>query len=504
MISAGQVPSSSAAPAKSSELVLENPSQKPNAPATLAEVLAPVAGMDSCMMDRGDVPGGEKSPGGEQWHSMKDYSVAGLTSYSMLTAVLMGLPHDEESANIITDELPKWHVLYEPNNDLVRNDGSVVFSPLAPRVSFNRVCHEDTAWTVADSSFSFNMGSLKNRGSIQFDDAATNGFTDIFGEIEHEEQAALFKAMAPLNMENWSNRMVHYLGAFSDSLAGPTFGKVDVEVTDNGKTKKVKREVVHCGMAGAFRSDDEKMKKYLEIVRQRLVAPDALNMKMYDSTNGILMLLKAFAPTRKDEDKVEISESIVLGAIKLMSAEPQQAEFGRVLRAGLELNKTMDLFPKYEDEIKKIVIDKIKSMQRAAMAGNRKVAEELMLLKEMSERQGSTVGVLMYILKSEDKNDLPLKQQILKVSKDVDAQLGRLNDVLTKEEGGNGNPINEALMTRDQAEFLQVILELYQKMRASVLPTSKLQVQPPKGGSVTPKNDNPPPSSPGGAAFPRD
>lgn len=445
MKSAGQTPNplSSATvpnPLGSAPAQLPAAPQQPAAPQSVAPVLPPVDWTGSCVYDRGNDNG------------MKSYSVAGLNSYALLAAVLMGAGNDEASKEAIA-ELPKWHVLYEPTTDVMDANGSVRASAYAPRITFDRVCHEDTGWTAPDGAKEFHFGSLGNRGPIEFDSAASNRFTDLV-DIEHEEQAQLFSAVKGMGLENWSNRMVHYFGAFGDSIVGST--KVVTAPHWYGDDVDI-----HQGMAFAFRKPG--MEAYMAAVKQKLAAAD-------QSQDGVLNLIGAFAP-------INVDQNMVMGALKVMGQEPGQKDFAIVLGSGLFFNQAR---AKY-DELMKIVAPRMIAEQKTNPAA---MAMPMVLRIRMH---------LEAILVSKDKADDADKVKVNDLIKGTREQLGTM--AITQ------SLVDENGMTRDQLEFLYVMRDMAKQMLDS-LPqpiTIGPRKDPPKRKAPPPGEKKvPPPKDDGG------
>lgn len=416
--------------------------QQPAAPAaaTTAPVLGPADWVGSCMYDRGNDDG------------MKSYSVAGLNSYALLTAVMMGAGSDEAAKEAIA-ELPRWHVLYEPTADVMNVKGSVRHSAFAPRVTFDRVCHEDTSWTAPDGAYQFHMGSLGNRGPIEMDSAAWNRVTDLF-DVEHEEQAQLFSAVKAMGLENWSNRMVHYFGAFGDSIVGPT--KVVTAPHWYGDDVEV-----HQGMAFAFRKPG--MEAYMAAVKQNLAAAN-------QSRDGVLNLISAFAPINADEQ-------MVIGALKVMGAEPGQKEFSLVLASGIFFNQAD---AKY-NELLKLLAPRLAAEERTYEAA--KYAPKVLRVRMH----------LDYLLASKEKADEADKQKANDLIRAIRTQLEAMSIAQFM--------IDEMGMTRDQREFLYTMGDEAKRMLDSL--PQPITIVPKK---APPKKNTPPPpkETGGGVRLPED
>lgn len=419
------------------------PQPQPAAPQqSAAPVLGPADWVGSCLYDRGNDNG------------MKSYSVAGLNSYALLAAVMMGAGSDEDSKAAIA-ELPKWHVLYEPTTDVMDASGSVLTSAYAPRVTFDRVCHEDTAWTAPDGAYQFHQGSLGNRGPIEMDSAAWNRTTDLF-DVEHEEQAQLFSAVKTMGLESWSNRMVHYFGAFGDSIVGPTpmVTAQHLYGDDVGARQ---------GMAAVFQKAE--LQPYMTVVKQGLAAAD-------QHQDGVLNLISAFAP-------ISVDQNMVLGALKAMGSEPGQKDFALVLASGLPFNQAR---AKY-GEILKIV-------------GPRMAAEEKTNPAAMAVPMFMRIRMhLEYLLASKEKADEADKVKVNDLIKGVREQLGAM--MLTQ------GLVEETGMTRDQREFLYVMRDTAKQMLESLpqpiaIATKK---EPPKRKNPPVPGKTPPPKDDGGGGI---
>ncbi|MFA4875241.1 MAG: hypothetical protein WC690_07845 [bacterium] len=306
MISAGQTqPAASGSASAKPSGNTPPPGDQPSSTPVTGTVLPPIAGMpeNGCMYNRGNdkIDENDKSANPP---TVSSYSVAGLTPYALRTAALL-------DSSVDAKYMDYMYAVYQPDQFVIANKGShfaVIQNEAASRVGMNRVCALDNSsvFDGVDGYAQINWGSLEQRGAIGFDSAAANWVSDLCGDDEHQpEQIALLKAMRGFGMEDWNNRLVHYLGAFGDGVFG-TY------------------------MAQAFREDG--VKDYVAKVREGLKTANQMD-------NGVMVLLGVFAP-------LTMNKASVLGALNLIGKATKQEEFAKVVGAGYDFNVARDRYKK--------------------------------------------------------------------------------------------------------------------------------------------------------------
>lgn len=453
--------------------------------------LAPHTGMDSCMYDRGEEDG------------MKDLSVQGLNTYSLWTAEWL---QNSRSTTSCGDHFWNWNCNLDSKNDIEEmkslyestpdESGSVLFSPDADRISFNRICGDSSfSWTASDGQpFQYKLGSLGGK-SISFDDAASGAFGDFLFDNEHErQQSAMFHSVKDLHMNEWNNRLVHYFGAFGD-----------------GKDGKY--------MATAFR--DEKVKDYAQKVIAGLTSlkPEERNGTTID---GVIVLLDKFTPGT--------DRAAVLSALNYIGTQTGQTAFSSTVSEGFDFRIIRDDYAKIEDFVlgelnkkenerarKSVLADLRKGMtqnltmsdddakkdpKKAALHDEAKVLADK-IKKDIPELKDVSNEKLFYDKRVTDEKlvaypEIKSKLMTAYANRIIADRSAGKNPKLINSEGNAKfakeaadtidtlklelGKVNKDDLTRDQKEFLQVMLSWVGDheniIRLFVVPPPKVQPQP--------------------------